>query len=260
MTTNRVSVVALRDRLKQQAAEALTDFSTQLRTMKQQVQKTSDTRLAELIGVRHPTVGRILDASRPGASGVAIKSWLAAWHRAGMLEPAMKGYYRRLHAWSKTPKVQAAIEQAGQRPERVHEMIVQMAASEQEKDRDSAVASALLQLALGAELYLEYARRDPINHSQLAEILGITPPTAKRLTSPIDDSGQGTKVETYLMLWALMGTLPEMAKALQAALDQALGNPKKARAELGADFEKGDEPVQENTLDAKPRFAMAPRL
>lgn len=255
------AVVDAREEIRDRALDTLETLSGQLKTVKNRVLEHSHARFSEVTGIKQPVVGRMLDSERAGATSVPLGDWLRAWDRAGLLDAALQGFARGLEKWLAAPGTRQRLARDRASERRVRQALKLIAEPLPERGREGTgarIAAAVQKLSHGTAVFQECAREPRLTAGQLAQLLGITREAAERLGDG-SDAGEGSRMETSLMLWVLMGTAPEMARALEAAMERALADPKKAREAGGLEAEPEDKPVNELMPERKPSYAPTPK-
>lgn len=183
----------------------------------------TDSRLAPMIGVTHPTLGRMLNPGRAGAGGVAIRHWLKALEVTGHLPRLVESFEeaakaRLGHDASRFQPLDDPIDPA---------------------DPDGVVNNALQRLAHAMKVSLGPGA--PVRSArELASNIGVTLPTVLNLLNPYGEHAGGTAIRHFVAV--------SLSLRLSYALDRTLS----ARARPVQRPKRRDKAVQEASFDLEP--------
>jgi len=161
-------------------------------------QEHSESHLARLVGVTHPTIGRMLYPERQGGDGVAIRNWLHALQLTGHLQPLVQGIERSVHERTSGQGMEEFVA--------FDNSPVNLTGGHTEPmntEDEARIETSLLRI--GHALRAALPASPTKSARQLAMKIGVAQPTLASLLSPSGDHAGGTAIRHFLVVSKVLG-------------------------------------------------------
>ncbi len=173
----------------------------------------TDSRMAPMIGVTHPTLGRMLNPERAGAGGVAVRHWLKALEISGHLP-------RLVESFEEAAK--ARLGQDAGRFQPLNDPIDPV-------DPDGVVNNALQRIAHAMKVSLGPGA--PVRSArELATNIGVTLPTVLNLLNPYGEHAGGTAIKHFVSATLSLRMHYALDRTLAVRGSKPAPRPKRKRA------------------------------